>query len=108
MPKDFLDSFLSIGGFLLGLGTALIGIVGFFAQSATKKYAAQRDFQHLQRNYEQLAKNQETILNELEERADRLQNALERQQLLLNLVLGQVAGNDKSVGTMLKKLDSDE
>lgn len=108
MQKEFLDSFMAISQYLIGIGTALIGVMMWVSQSAKKAYAAQRDFQHLQRNYEQLAKNQELILKELEERADRLQNALERQQMVLNLVLSVVAGNDKSIGTMLKQLDSNE
>jgi hypothetical protein len=104
MQKDFLDSALAIGGFLMGAGTMLIGIVGWIWQSSRKRYAAERDFEHLKKAYQQLAENQGLILRELEERADRLQNALERQQLLLQVVLTKVSGSDESIGTMLNQL----
>jgi hypothetical protein len=104
MQKDFLDSALAIGGFLLGLGTTLVGIVAWLSQSAKKRYAAERDFEHLKRNYQQLVEGQATLLRELEERADRLQNALERQQIVLQVVLAKVSGSDESIGTMLNQL----
>lgn len=48
------------------------GIVAWYSASVQKKYAAMRDFQHLQRSYEQLATNQTAILRELDDRFDKL------------------------------------
>lgn len=101
MQKELLDSALAIGGFLMGVGTMLVGVVAWISQSSKKRYAAERDFEHLKRNYQQLAEGQATLLRELEERADRLQMALERQQTLLHVVLTKVSSGDESIGTMI-------
>lgn len=103
MNSDVLNSALAIGGFLLGLGTTIAAYLAWMKQSATKAYAAQRDFQHLMRSYEQLAAGQATLLRELDERADRLQNALDRQQILLQAVLAK-SGSDESIGAIMNKL----
>lgn len=57
---------------LLGLITFVGGCLAWYSAAVVKRYAAQRDFQHLTRSYEQLAANQSTILKELDNRFDRL------------------------------------
>lgn len=56
----------------LGLFTFIGGILAWYSAAVVKRYAAQRDFQHLTRSYEQLVANQANILKELDNRFDRL------------------------------------
>jgi nitrogen fixation protein FixH len=57
-----LNDFVAISGFILGLITALAGWLAWYGTAVRKRYAAERDFNHLRRNYEQLAENQKIIL----------------------------------------------
>jgi len=54
----------------LSVGSALFAIVTWYSATVQKRYASQRDFEHLKRNYQQLAENQAQILKELDSRFD--------------------------------------
>lgn len=71
--------FLPLAAFLLGLLTALGGFVAYFRSSVQKKYAAERDFQHLRRNQEQLMQmlvQVDDTLNELKTEVVRIEARL--------------------------------
>jgi hypothetical protein len=63
---------LALLGFLLGVITSVVGWLAWYGSSVRKRYAAERDFQHLKRNYEQLAANQGVIISNLKEVDERL------------------------------------
>lgn len=62
-----MQNWLALAGFVLGLFTSLAGALAWYATSVRKRYAAERDFQHLKRNYEQLAANQGVMLSNFAE-----------------------------------------
>lgn len=58
---------IAIISFLIGLGTTLAGVTAWYTSAVKKKYAAEREFQHLRRNQEQI----QTGLNDLVQEVDR-------------------------------------
>ena len=56
---------------LISLAIAVFAFIDAFItrqkSSATKSYAAERDFQHLKRNQEQMQQNQAVVLDQIEE-----------------------------------------
>lgn len=58
---------LPIAGFLLGLLTSLAGVLVFYRNSVQKRYAAERDFQHLKRNYESIVQMLTIISDEIDD-----------------------------------------
>lgn len=67
---------MSISDFvsIISLAIAVFAFIDAFMTrqktSATKSYAAERDFQHLKRNQEQMQQNQAVVLNEIDELRD--------------------------------------
>jgi dGTP triphosphohydrolase len=64
------EIWIAIGGFLLGLGTTVNAAIIWYSNSVKKRYAAERDFEHMKNNYKQLAANQHLILEEIDETKD--------------------------------------
>ena len=52
---------------LLGLTSLTTGIILWIRSASIKRYAAERDFQHLQNNYASLCQHYQFIESELEE-----------------------------------------
>ncbi|NET91524.1 MAG: hypothetical protein F6K45_26185, partial [Kamptonema sp. SIO1D9] len=82
-----IDSLIAVGGFFMGILTSIGAGMSWYAtkraDSATKEYAAKRDFQHLQRNLEQLnhgltdmAKEQDTQLDYIHKELIELKSAI--------------------------------
>ncbi|KAM3102105.1 hypothetical protein ACKFKH_32440 [Phormidesmis sp. 146-20] len=61
-----ISSLISIATFLAGAGSAVWGMVQWYAGAEKKKYAAERDFQHLRRNQEQMKLAIEHITKEID------------------------------------------
>ena len=70
--------------------TFLAGIFAWYSATVVKRYAAQRDFEHLRRNYAQLAENQAAIMKEFDKRCDAIDLALIETKGLLNGLYAQV------------------
>lgn len=68
------------------------GLIAWYSANVQKRYAAQRDFAHLQRSYEQLASNQSAILKELDEKFDELFQRMEAKSNQALLELKDVKG----------------
>lgn len=64
------EIWIALSGFLLGLGTTVNAAIIWYSNSVKKRYAAERDFEHLKNNYKQLASNQNLILEELDDVKD--------------------------------------
>lgn len=60
----------------ISLASFLGGVVMWYTGAITKRYAAQRDFEHLKRSYSQMAENQAKILDELDRRFDAVNQIL--------------------------------
>ncbi|HIK04605.1 MAG TPA: hypothetical protein IGS40_07820 [Trichormus sp. M33_DOE_039] len=59
---------IALGGLILATVTTLIGGVVWYANSEKKKYAAERDFNHIKNNFKQMS---EGIANEFKDLNDR-------------------------------------
>ena len=55
-----------LGGGIAGITGTLLGLARWYASSEKKKYAAERDFQHLKRAQEQLSEGLKLISEEVE------------------------------------------
>ncbi len=67
------NSLISLGGLILAFTTTLCGAILWYVQTEKKKYAAERDFNHLRRNTEQLTQSIQYQTKELEGRFEKLQ-----------------------------------
>lgn len=85
---------------LISVATAFFGAFAWYSASVVKRYAAQRDFEHLRRNMEQLAINQAAILKEVDERSDGLEIELRELKIYLLSKMG-----DTTIGNARREID---
>jgi hypothetical protein len=64
---DTLKNAATFISLLLGLVSLVSGIILWVRSSSIKRYAAERDFAHLQKNYESLSQHYQFIDSQLEE-----------------------------------------
>lgn len=74
----------------ISICTFLAGGFAWYSATVVKRYAAQRDFEHLRRNYAQLAENQKTIMSEFDKRCDQIDLALIETKGLINGLQTQI------------------
>lgn len=93
------SSVVAIASLVLALVTAAGSVLQNLLQGQQKRYAAERDFQHLKRNYEQLAENQDSLFREMEEKTSTITIELREMKMLLQTLLIQLSGDrDSSSG----------
>lgn len=63
-----LEQAIAVVGFLIGLGTTLVGVLSWYSSSVKKRYAAERDFNHLRNNQAQIQQGINHLCEEMEER----------------------------------------
>lgn len=85
MPQFDVKSLISVLTFLAGAGSAVWGMVRFYADAEKKRYAAERDFEHLRRNQEQM---KQSIVS-LSEDIDGLSDDLKTHLAVFNVMLAQ-------------------
>lgn len=78
-----IETLLAVASFVLGVGGTLWAVVNYYASSQTKKYAAQRDFEHLRRNQEQLIHNLSEIAKDIDEVREEVRNMSRVAQIIL-------------------------
>ena len=83
--KFDLQNFISLATYLAGVGSAVWGMLQFYSSSEKKKFAAEREFQHLKRNQQQM---QEALAKMMEE-LDELSDDMKTQNACFNLLLSQ-------------------
>lgn len=79
-----LELWIALGGFALSILVSLSGFVLWFSNSEKKKYAAERDFNHIRRNQEQTNASLASILAEIDKRFD----ILDRDILQIKMTVG--------------------
>lgn len=89
-----IELMIGIGGFILAVTSSLTGFMFWFANSEKKKYAAERDFQHIRKNQEQTNLSLATILSEIDKRFD----ILDRDILEIKMNIGMPI-NKKRIGS---------
>lgn len=95
-----IETFVAVAGFVLGVGGTLTAVVNYYASSQTKKYAAQRDFEHLRRNQEQLILNIASLAEDIDETRQLVKDLSRVAGILL-------AKNNDSVSELLGRRERD-
>lgn len=97
---------LEILAAVISTATFVGGILAWYSANVQKRYAAQRDFEHLKRNYQQLAQNQTTILEVMDKRFDSLDRDADDVRQKLNVIMIKILP-EHSTGWM-KQQDVDK
>lgn len=83
MDNVDIKSILAIMTFLAGAGSAVLGMIRWYGVSERKRYAAERDFNHLRNNQEQMKRSLESLSHEFDEMASDFKTQSACFQLLL-------------------------
>lgn len=70
------EAWIAFGAFIAGLIPYGLNLVSHYSNSQQKRYAAERDFQHLKRNQEQIVSNIAHIAEEFDRRFDDIDKQL--------------------------------
>ncbi len=79
------NSIISLLTFLAGAGSAVWGMLQYYSSSEKKKFAAEREFQHLKNNQQQM----QQALNKMMDELDDLSDDMKTQNACFNLLLSQ-------------------
>ena len=94
MTSQFdLQNLISLLTFLAGAGSAVWAMVRFYAQSEKKRYAAERDFNHLRNNQEQMKESIKALSSEI----DGLSDDMKTLTACFNLILNQSGQSVSSI-----------
>ncbi|WP_448286101.1 hypothetical protein [Phormidesmis priestleyi] len=88
------NSLISVLTFAAGAGSAVWGMISWYAGAEKKKYAAEREFQHLKRNQEQMKQSIEHVTKEI----DALSDDVKTLTAVFNVMLTQ---NGQSISGIL-------
>lgn len=88
-------------GLVIGVSTFLAGILAWYAGAIEKKYAAQRDFQHLKKNQEQIVSLTEQLFKEQDRRFDEIQRENDELKALFMNVFMNSSG--ESISAIMRK-----
>ncbi|PSB20561.1 hypothetical protein C7B65_06550 [Phormidesmis priestleyi ULC007] len=69
-PQFDTKTLISLATFLAGAGSAVWGMVRFYADGEKKRYAAERDFTHLRNNQDQMRQSIQELTKEIDELSD--------------------------------------
>lgn len=67
------DTLISFSSLALGCITTFSGLIFYYVNAEKKRYAAERDFAHLQRNQQQMKESLSFLLTETDKRFDSLE-----------------------------------
>ncbi len=84
MDSIDVKSILSILTFLAGAGSAVLGMLRWYGVSERKKYAAEREFNHLRNNQEQMQRSLEILSKEVDALCADMKTQSARFKLLLS------------------------
>lgn len=85
----------------IGIITFLGGSLAWYSGAIEKRYAAQRDFQHLRENQKQINQGINELLKELDRRFDEIEREnMEVKSLLTNLIM---RSGDESISSIIRK-----
>lgn len=81
----------------LSIGSVIVAVISWYSASVQKRYASQRDFEHLKRNYQQLSEGLTELTKEVDKRFD--ENTLDMRDLknVANAILLKIS-TDTSIG----------
>ena len=86
MIRQFdIQNLITLATFLAGAGSAVWGMLQYFSTNEKKKFAAEREFQHLKRNQQQMQQALDKMMEELDELSDDMKT----QNACFNMLLSQ-------------------
>lgn len=102
MKLDQIQSLIALG---IGLISFIGGGLAWYAGAIEKRYAAQRDFQHLRANQQQISAGIADILKDQDRRFDEL----ERQGAETKMLIHNLAANlsNETISSILRKKRED-
>ena len=83
--KFDINTLIAFFSFVLALFTTATGAILWYVNSEKKKYASERDFQHLKRNLENISNGMAELLNEMETRLDTIERTIGRDILEIKM-----------------------
>jgi hypothetical protein len=103
--KFEISNIISIATFLAGAGSAVWGMVKWYGDGEKKRYAAERDFQHLRNHQEQMKQSIAQLVKEI----DGLSDDVKTMNACFSLLLGQ-SGQTMSgiLGYKRKRSENDD
>lgn len=106
------SDWISLGGLSIGILSLLAGFFLWYKGSVEKRYAAERDFQHLRRNQEQMADAISSIDKFLDDRLDEQRGELKEIKSLcisvsqrFEIILTRLESNSAIFGRKGKSID---
>lgn len=93
------NDWIALIGFLMGVCSFISGGVLWYNGSIEKRYAAQRDFAHLQRNQEQISQGINHVTDEMEDRFNSMNTELVQ---IKSLLVALLAKTGDSISSILK------
>ena len=88
--KFDISTLISVASFLGGVGATLLGVGRWYDSAQRKKFASEREFEHLKRDYQTLSK----ALAHVDERQEELFAYVVEMRGALSVVLKQQGGPD--------------
>jgi septal ring factor EnvC (AmiA/AmiB activator) len=85
MDSIDVKSIIAILTFLAGAGSAVLGMLRWFSTSERKRFAAEREFEHLKRNQEQMKQSSASLAKEI----DNLSDDMKTLTAVFNVMLSQ-------------------
>lgn len=76
---------VAIFSLLLAMGTTSIGAILWYVQGEKKKYASERDFQHIRRNQESISDGLNIIAKDIDEKLDQINRDILEIKILLGI-----------------------
>lgn len=84
------SDFVAIGSLSLAVVTTSAGALLWYIQGEKKKYASERDFQHLKRNQEQISQGIESLAEDIDHKLE----IISRDILEIKMALGIKRNNE--------------
>jgi hypothetical protein len=85
-----ISTLISVASFLGGVGATLLGVARWYNSTQHKKFAAEREFQHLKNDYQTLSK----AVSHIDDRQEELFSYIVEMRGALSVVLKQQGGPD--------------
>ncbi|KAM3091132.1 hypothetical protein ACKFKG_26765 [Phormidesmis sp. 146-35] len=99
-----ISNIISILTFLAGVGGGVWGMLRWYGEGEKKRYAAERDFQHLKRNQEQMQQSIAQLIAEI----DGLSDDFKTLNACFNLLLGERGQTISGILGYKRKKGNDE
>lgn len=105
MKIEQILSWLGLAGGIIGILTFVGGILAWYSGAIEKRYAAQRDFQHLKKNQENISLGIHSLFKEVDRRFDDLVREVGELKALNNNLIHTI--NNESISSIIRRKEKD-